>query len=108
ARYDDAIASLDRAIALDASYADAWINRGNALRAQDRDGDALVAYARAMAIDPDAAFLRGTWLHARMTVCDWDRIGEALALLAARIAAGEPASPPFPALAMFSAPSILQ
>jgi len=108
ARYDDAIASLDRAIALDASYADAWINRGNALRAQDRDGDALVAYARAMAIDPDAAFLRGTWLHARMTVCDWDRIDEALALLAARIAAGEPASPPFPALAMFSAPSILQ
>jgi len=107
ARYDDAIASLDRAIALDAAYVQAWINRANALRAQDRDDEALAAYARAMAIDPDAEFLRGAWLHARMTVCDWDGVEDAIALLERKIAAGERASPPFPALAMLASPPIL-
>ena len=107
ARHGDAIVSLDRAIALDPSYVDAWINRGNALRALDRDDEALAAYARAMAIAPDSEFLRGTWLHARMTVCDWAGIGDAFVELERKIAAGERASPPFPALAMFSSPSLL-
>jgi predicted O-linked N-acetylglucosamine transferase (SPINDLY family) len=107
ARYADAIASLDRAIALDASYVDAWINRGNAQRAQDRDDEALASYARAMAIAPDTEFLRGTWLHARMTVCDWDGIDNEFVELERKIAAGERATPPFPALAMFSSPSLL-
>jgi hypothetical protein len=38
-----------RALALDASNADAWINRANALRLLDRDDAALASYARAMA-----------------------------------------------------------
>jgi len=106
-RYDDAIASLDRAIALDATYADAWINRANALRALDRDDEALASYARAMDLAPETDFLRGTWLHARMTVCDWNGIEDAFALLESRIAARERATPPFPALAILSSPSLL-
>jgi predicted O-linked N-acetylglucosamine transferase (SPINDLY family) len=106
-RHGDAIASLDRALALDAASADAWINRGNALRALDRDDEAQDAYARAMAIAPGFEFLRGTWLHARMTVCDWSGIDQEFAQLAHGIAAGEHATPPFPALSMLSSPSIL-
>ena len=106
-RYDEAIASLDRALAVDATSVDAWINRANALRALDRDDEALASYARAMDIAPDAPFLRGAWLHARMTVCDWDGIDDAIARLAREIDAGERATPPFPALAMLSSPSIL-
>ena len=107
ARYDDAIASLDRALALDPSYVDAWINRGNALRAQDRDDEALASYARAFEIDPEAPFLRGSWLHARMTICDWDGIDGAVAVLERKIAQGERASAPFPVLALSSSPGVL-
>lgn len=107
ARHDEAIASLDRALALDASYVDAWINRANALRALDRDDEALASYARAMEVDPGTEFLHGTWLHARMTVCDWEGIDGAFALLERKIAAGERATPPFPALAMTSSPALL-
>lgn len=107
ARYDEAIASLDGALALDASHAEAWINRANALRALDRDDEALASYARAMAIDPGAEFLRGTWLHARMTVCDWDGIDDAVSLLERDICAGVRATPPFPALGMLSDPAVL-
>jgi predicted O-linked N-acetylglucosamine transferase (SPINDLY family) len=106
-RHGEAIASLDRALALDTSSADAWINRGNALRAQDRDAEALAAYGRARAVAPATEFLRGTWLHARMTVCDWEGIEEEFSRLGDAVAAGERATPPFPALAVLSSPSIL-
>ena len=107
ARHDEAIQSLDHAIALDASNVDAWINRANALRWLDRDDEALACYARAMAIAPDTDFLRGTWLHARMTVCEWSGIEDDFALLERKIAAGERSAPPFEALAIASSPSIL-
>ena len=39
--------ALDRAIQLDSDLADAWYNRGEALKAQGRDEEADVAYTRA-------------------------------------------------------------
>ncbi len=81
-------------------YADAHTNRGNALGALKRDLEALESYSRALAIDPSADFLYGTWLHAKMRVCDWRDVDHAFRELDARIAAGARASPPFPVLAV--------
>ena len=36
----------------------------------------------------------------KMQICDWEGLDEDLALLAAKIGRGEPASPPFPMLIM--------
>ena len=53
-RFDEALASFDRALAID-RLAGAHSNRGNALRALDRYDEALASYDRALAIRPNDA-----------------------------------------------------
>jgi predicted O-linked N-acetylglucosamine transferase (SPINDLY family) len=107
ARHDDALQSLDAALSHRPSYVEALVNRANALRALDRHDEALASYARALAIDPSSDFLPGAWLHARMTVCDWDGIEEAFAALERGVLEGARASPPFPLTALASSPDVL-
>jgi len=53
-RLEDAIASLERAVALRPAFFEAWLNLGNAcLEAQD-PGRALERYAKALALDPSS------------------------------------------------------
>jgi len=73
---------FDRAIALDRDYADAWAAKGKALYVLGRPGyghshipasvypDAIVAYRRALEIDPGHAFATG-WLGATLIVNDY-------------------------------------
>ena len=51
-RYDLALQSCDRAIAIDPAFADAW-NNGNALNGLGRVEEALQSYERALALKPD-------------------------------------------------------
>lgn len=65
-RFEDALASYDRAIALMPHYAAAHYNRGNVLQDLKRFEEALESYDRAIAIKPDHAeahFSRGNALH---------------------------------------------
>ena len=57
-------------------------------------------YDRALKVAPDRAFLFGERLFCRMNVCDWRGIANDFAGLEALIEAGNPASAPFPVLAM--------
>lgn len=52
ARYDDALARCDAAIALDPSSADAYISRGQVLENLRRPAEALADYEKAAALDP--------------------------------------------------------
>ena len=54
-RYDEALVSYDRAIALKPDYARAYNNRGVALGRLERHADALASYDRAVALMPDYA-----------------------------------------------------
>lgn len=54
-RFEEALASCDRAIAIKLDYADAHYNRGNALNALRRFEEALTSYDRAIAIKIDYA-----------------------------------------------------
>ena len=51
-KYEEAIASYDKAIEIDPKYTKAWINKGNALRKLGRHEDAIVCYDRAIELDP--------------------------------------------------------
>jgi tetratricopeptide (TPR) repeat protein len=54
-RYDDALASFDKAIALNSNQAEAYNNRGAVLQKLNRLADALASYDRAIALKPDYA-----------------------------------------------------
>ena len=55
----EAVAAFDRALALDAGSAEAWLGRGNVLvELNDYDG-ALAAFDKALALNSDLA---GAWL----------------------------------------------
>ena len=54
-RFDDALASYDRALAVRPDYAEAVHNRGVTLHKLKRFDDALTSYDRALAVRPDYA-----------------------------------------------------
>lgn len=101
-----AVESYDRALTLKSNYAVAAANRGHALLDMSRFEDAAASYDRALRIAPDYAFLRGPRLHARLQACVWDDLDADLKDLETRIANGEKATPPWPALVMFDAPAL--
>ena len=53
--YPEALASCDKAIAINPDYADAWNGRGVALHELGRYTEAVASYDKAIAIDPDYA-----------------------------------------------------
>ena len=65
-RFDEALASYDRALAIRPDYAEALYNRGPALHELKRFDEALASYDRALAVRPDYAeafYNRGNTLH---------------------------------------------
>ena len=96
----EALQSSDGALGIEPRYADALINRGNALRDLQRHDEALQSYALALECNPDAEFLPGIYLHAKMTVCDWSGLHNALSSLLAKVELDEKVSPSFPLLAL--------
>jgi len=53
-RYEEAIASYDRVIAINPNSDDAWVGRGNALDDSGKPQEALAAYDRAIALNPNS------------------------------------------------------
>ena len=53
-RFDEALASLDRALALRPGFPEGLSNRGNVLRALDRYDEAMADYRQALSIQPDS------------------------------------------------------
>ncbi|MDI1277300.1 tetratricopeptide repeat protein [Methylobacter sp.] len=101
-RHQEALDSYDRALTLKPDYVEALNNRGNALRDLQRHQESLESYDRALMIEPDYEFLYGTWLHAKMKVCNWYDIGNQFAQLVGKVERDETASLPFPILAISS------
>lgn len=52
-RYDDAVASYDKAIEIKPDYCEVWNNRGIALNELQRYTEAIVSYDKALEINPD-------------------------------------------------------
>ena len=99
-RFEAALESYARALAFRPDFAQAYGNRGLVLYDLGRTEEAVADYERALALSPDYEWLRGTWLYARMQLCDWRDLDACVLDLTSRIAAGQRATPPFPLLAV--------
>jgi tetratricopeptide (TPR) repeat protein len=75
-RYEEAVASYDRAIAINPDYVDAWHNRGNALFRLNRKKEAVASYDKAIAINPDYV---DAWNNRGVALHDLRRYEEAVA-----------------------------
>jgi len=104
--YEAAVAAYDAAVAIQADHAQAYGNRGNALRDLKRFTAAVASYDRAIELRSGFKGIHGMRLNAKMQVCEWRGFDAELALLRARIEAGEPASPPFPVLIYSDSPAL--
>jgi protein O-GlcNAc transferase len=99
-RFVEALISVDRAIALKPDFADAWANRGYVLSELRRPEEAAACYSRALALNPDYDFLFGHYLHAKMKICDWDRLDDNIGKCAAAIRETKKIILPFPLLSL--------
>jgi len=55
-KYEEAVASFDKAIEIDPKNADAWNHKGNAIYYFSRFDDAIACYDKAIEIDPKKFF----------------------------------------------------
>lgn len=104
-RFDDAIAAYDQALTIEAELAEALMERGGVYMEVNRYDAAFADLDRAFAIRPDLSYLEGQRLHAKMHLCSWQGFDEDCAHLLSSLAAGKPASLPFPVLAIPSRPA---
>lgn len=105
-RHAQALESFERAIALRPDHAEAHFRRGIALRDLKRHAEAVESFGRALRLDPDIEWGYGTWLNARMQICDWEGFEDHRDLLLRRIARRERVANPFPVLALSDRPDI--
>jgi protein O-GlcNAc transferase len=105
-RFEEALDSYARALKIKPDYAEAYYNRGNTLQVLKRFEEALDSYERAVKIKPDCDWLYGTWLHAKMQLCDWSNLDSRIADLAAKIQQAKKTTPPFSVLALIDCLSL--
>jgi predicted O-linked N-acetylglucosamine transferase (SPINDLY family) len=99
-RTAEAIESYQRALAITPNYADVHLNLGLLAMKLNRFHDALDSCERALRIAPDCHWLYGTWLHAKMQLCDWNNVNSQITTLVAGAKHHKKITPPFPLLAL--------
>jgi predicted O-linked N-acetylglucosamine transferase (SPINDLY family) len=92
-RYEEALAALDRACELKDDFSGAWLARGNILIDRGRYDEAFLALDRALTLEPDAAYVEGARLYAKMHLCDWTGFDAECAHLESSIVNGIPTQP---------------
>jgi protein O-GlcNAc transferase len=89
-RYDEALTALDRACELKADFSSALLARGNILIDRGRYDEAFVALDKALTLEPDAVYVEGARLYAKMHLCDWTGFDAECAHLESSIVNGIP------------------
>ena len=105
-RIDDALASYDRAITLVPVYLEALHNRAGLLQDLGRMEEALKSFNEVVALNNQIPYLYGVVLNIRRFLCDWEQNDLMIATLKLKMAQGDKASYPFPALTLIDDPAL--
>lgn len=73
-RYAEALTLIDKFILANPSHPGALLLKGDIFSGMKSYEEAIIAYEKALEIDRDALFLKGTLLHAKMLSCNWREI----------------------------------
>jgi predicted O-linked N-acetylglucosamine transferase (SPINDLY family) len=101
----EALATCDRALALQPDDPDLLANRGNALYALKRFGEAGETFARLVALAPDYDYAAGILLRCRLLCCDWADVAERTRDLERAVESGRRVVHPFAFLVNSQSPS---
>jgi predicted O-linked N-acetylglucosamine transferase (SPINDLY family) len=104
--HDVALESYQRALLIRPDAVEDHYARGGILHELKRFDEALECYEQALETDPDQKWLAGVLLHAKLRLCDWEKLESRMADLAQRIGQGKPASPPFVLVTATDAPAL--
>ena len=107
-RPEEALRSYERALQIAADLADAHDNLGNVLSLLNRPQEALASYERALHFNPTLRWTRGSWLHAKLLLCDWNGVNSAVEDLTRRVLERQRATHPFIMLAVSDDPALLR
>ncbi len=88
-RHEEALACFDRALAINPDLTEALANRAAALMALKRFGDAAGAFEKLLKVHPDFPDVHGLLVFCRLQACDWRRLTQDRADIAAGVAAGK-------------------
>ncbi|SFN31636.1 tetratricopeptide repeat protein [Variovorax sp. OV329] len=107
ARTAEALQSYDRALALQPGDVEVLMNKAATLSGTRRYEEALACLDELKRIAPDAEYVHGMALHARMHLCDWQGLESRWQELFERVRRGEKASTPFALAATPADPGVL-
>ncbi|MEB3218531.1 MAG: tetratricopeptide repeat protein [Nostocales cyanobacterium 94392] len=106
--YEKSISCYRKVISLNQNSAEAWNNSGVILSDLKNYDRALKSFELAYKLKPNLEFLLGQLVHIKMIMCDWSNLDEKIRLLECDIGNGNKVIAPFPALAIFDSPQLLE
>jgi protein O-GlcNAc transferase len=105
-RPGEALPCYAQAIALNPGDAEAHHDLARALQDLGRLDEAVRSEARAIELRPRNDYWAGDWLYAKLAICDWSGLAEAVERIGAQIDAGEKAALPFVTLLASDSPRL--
>jgi protein O-GlcNAc transferase len=103
-REEEAVASLERCLALAPRHKAAWLALLGLLVGRKRFEEAQTAIHKLLVVAPDTNFARGYLAFAKLNVCDWAGLAEALNALQDQVRQGKAAALPFHGILTPSSP----
>jgi protein O-GlcNAc transferase len=103
-REEEAVASFERCLAQAPRHMAAWTALIGLLVDRKRFEEAQTAIGKLLAVMPDADFARGYLAFAKLSVCDWAGLGEALTALADQVRHGKAVTLPFHGILTLASP----
>ena len=104
--FDESENCFQRAIGIDADYFDAFCNYANLLKDLNKLDEALANYELAYALKPNADYMLGNILHAKMHICIWDNFSNQLTDIKNKINDGKKVISPFALIALIDDPEL--
>ena len=99
-RCEEAIVFAEQALAINPNLAECWSNKGGALRELKRYDEAIAHFDKALSLKSDIDWISGELLDAKMKICSWSGLEEALEIISKKVVANEKVITPFPLLAL--------